>query len=377
MKLGIGKEDNSLEKRIAITLDIAKKLIDLGIEIGLERGISKHLFIDDSEFEKIGCKIFPNKENLYSWSEMIWQVNSPEQKNFEYISPNTIVISFFDPNFEQDKTKLINTQKIDYLSMNLMPRTTLYQNMDAISSQANLSGYVSVIMAANHMNKIMPMMTTPSGMIGPATVFVLGAGVAGLQAIATAKRLGAKILAYDTREVVEEQVKSLGAKFIKIDVGQSDTQTKGGYAKALTDTQLEKQKLEMTKILKTCDIVITTAQVFGRKAPVLITKDMIASMKKGSCIVDLAVGTGGNVEGSENNKITEINGVKIIGFESLPSNVSLDASKMYSSNLFNLLMNFYNKETKVIDIDNLKKSDIFTNCQISSNQDLSNQEKGS
>ena len=217
--------------------------------------------------------------------------------------------------------------------------------MDALSSQANLTGYVAVILAARHANKIFPMMTTAAGTILPARVFIIGAGVAGLQAIATAKRLGAKVTAYDTRPVVEEQVKSLGAQFLKIDVGETG-QTKDGYAKALTEEQIKKQRGAMKKVCAESDVVITAAQVFGRRAPILVTADMLAAMKPGSVVVDLAIETGGNVEGAVFDQVVDKNGVKIVGVANLPGHVPAHASQVYSTNLTSLVEEFWDKQNK-------------------------------
>jgi NAD(P) transhydrogenase subunit alpha len=222
--------------------------------------------------------------------------------------------------------------------------------MDALSSQASLAGYVAVILAAERLDKIFPMMMTPSGTITPVKVFIIGAGVAGLQAIATAKRLGARVEAFDTRPAVEEQVHSLGGKFVKIDLGETG-ETKNGYAKALTEEQLNKQREVMTRHCAQADVVISTAQVFGKKAPVIITKEMVAGMKPGSLIVDLAVESGGNVEGSQLGKEVEINGVRIIGLENLPGHVPVHATQMYANNLFALIGHFWDKESKSFKLD--------------------------
>jgi NAD(P) transhydrogenase subunit alpha len=227
----------------------------------------------------------------------------------------------------------------------MIPRSTVAQKMDVLSSQANLGGYAAVILAAEHLDKIFPMMTTPAGTIKPARVFVIGVGVAGLQAIATAKRLGAVVEAFDTRPVVEEQVKSLGAKFVKIDLGETG-QTKDGYAKALTAEQLALQKEGMTKACARADVVITTAQLFGRPAPRIIDSKMLAEMRPGSVLIDMAVETGGNVEGSELDKITEINGVRVLGFGNLPGRFAETASQMYSANIGNFVEHFWDKEEK-------------------------------
>jgi NAD(P) transhydrogenase subunit alpha len=234
---------------------------------------------------------------------------------------------------------------ISSISMELIPRTTRAQKMDVLSSQANLGGYEAVILAARYANKIFPMMTTAAGTILPAKVFIIGVGVAGLQAIATAKRLGAKVTAYDTRPVVEEQVKSLGAQFFKIDLGETG-QTKDGYAKALTEEQVQKQRDAMKKTCGESDVVITAAQVFGRRAPVLVTAEMLNAMKPGSVVVDLAVETGGNVEGVVYDQVTDRNGVKIVGIANLPGRAPLHASQVYAANLVSLVEEFWDKQNK-------------------------------
>ncbi len=233
--------------------------------------------------------------------------------------------------------------------------------MDALSSQANLAGYVMVIQAAQQLDRILPMMMTPAGTLSPAKVFVIGAGVAGLQAIATAKRLGARVEAFDTRPVVAEQVQSLGAKFVEIDLGETG-QTKDGYAQELTSEQLEMQRQGMKQVISESDIVITTAQVFGRPAPRIVTADMVEAMKPGGVIVDMAVDSGGNVEGSKADETVEIGGVSILGLSNLPAQVSKDASQMYSSNLLNLITEYWNEEEKVLNLD--LDDDILQGCVI-------------
>ena len=245
--------------------------------------------------------------------------------------------------------------------MEMIPRTTRAQKMDALSSQANLAGYVMVIQAAQQLDRILPMMMTPAGTLSPAKVFVIGAGVAGLQAIATAKRLGARVEAFDTRPVVAEQVQSLGGKFVEIDLGETG-QTKDGYAKELTAEQLEMQREGMKAVISESDIVITTAQVFGRPAPRIVTADMVEAMKPGGVIVDMAVDSGGNVEGSVADETAEIGGVTILGLSNLPAQVSKDASQMYSSNLFNLVSEYWDSETKAMNLD--LEDDILQSCVI-------------
>ena len=254
--------------------------------------------------------------------------------------------------------------------MEMIPRTTRAQKMDALSSQASLAGYVMTIQAANRLNRILPMMMTPSGTIKPARVFVIGAGVAGLQAIATAKRLGARVTAFDTRDVVAEQVESLGGKFLKIDLGETG-QTKDGYALELTPEQLQKQKDGQAKEIAGSDIVITTAQVFGRKPPVLVTEAMVAGMQPGSVIVDMAAETGGNVEGSVAGEVVEHKGVTIIGTGNWPNAVCRDASDMYSNNLYNLIADYWDDEAKSLTLN--FEDDILQGCVITHQGTIVNQ----
>jgi len=253
--------------------------------------------------------------------------------------------------------------------MEMIPRSTRSQKMDALSSQANLAGYMTVMLGAMHLPRILPMMITPAGTLKPAKVFVIGAGVAGLQAIATAKRLGARVTAFDTRAVVAEQVQSLGATFLEIDLGETG-QTKDGYAKALTEEQITLQREAQKAVIAESDLVITTAQVFGRKPPVLVTQDMLEGMAPGSVVVDMAAETGGNVEGSVPNEVINLNGVTIVGQGNLPNYVARDASQMYASNLFNLVEDSWSEETGgfVIDFDH----DILPGCIITHGGEVTN-----
>ena len=270
-------------------------------------------------------------------------------------------IRILDPYNERELVEALKDRNISAISMEMIPRTTRSQKMDALSSQANLAGYVMVMMAANKANRILTMMMTPSGTIKPARVFIIGAGVAGLQAIATAKRLGAKVTAFDTRPVVAEQVESLGGKFLQIDLGETG-QTKDGYALELTAEQLQKQKEGQAREIAASDIVITTAQVFGRKPPVLVSDDMIAGMQPGRVIVDLAAETGGNVEGSIARETAQRHGVSIIGTGNWPNAVCRDASAMYSNTLFNLISDYWDSENKSLTLN--FEDDILQGCVI-------------
>ncbi len=362
MKIAVVKETKPNENRIAILPQIVEKFKKIGFDVEIENDLGKSLNISNEEFTKAGALINNDRKALLSSADIILRLNPPPVDEISLLKQNALHISFFDPFNEKDITNAFLKQNVTSLSMQMIPRSTIAQKMDALSSQANLAGYAAVILAADHFNKIFPMMTTPAGTIYPAKVFIIGVGVAGLQAIATARRLGARVEAFDTRAVVEEQVKSLGAKFIKIDVGETG-QTKQGYAKELTPEQLQKQKEGMKKVCSNSDIVITTAQLFGKKAPILITLEMIKEMNPSSVIIDMAVSTGGNVEGSKPDEIVEINGVKIIGLTNIPGKVAYDASFMYSSNLYNLLEHFYNKESKQFSLnfdDEILKYSIIT-----------------
>jgi NAD(P) transhydrogenase subunit alpha len=261
-----------------------------------------------------------------------------------------VYISFFQTTRCLEEVKALTEKSITGFSMHLIPRTTLAQKMDALSSQANLAGYSAVMLASSEMNKAMPMMMTAAGTLKPAKVFVIGVGVAGLQAIATAKRLGARGEAFDTRDVVEEQVKSLGAKFVKIDLGETG-ETDQGYAKELTEEQIAKQKELQSKVCERSDIVITTAQLFGRPAPKLIDQYTISKMKPGSVILDMAVESGGNVEGSMVDQVVENNGVKIVGISNLASRVAGHATVALSNNIINWITEFFDKESVSINLD--------------------------
>jgi NAD(P) transhydrogenase subunit alpha len=339
------KESDPRETRIAMIPQHVKQLRTQGASIQIERGFGAALGYSDQDYGDAGAAIVSNRKKMIAGAEMVVRIRKPSVKEIKVMSKGAVHISYLDPFAESELIDAALAANIDMISMELIPRTTLAQKMDAISSQASLAGYVAVIIGAARLNKIFPMMMTPAGTIAPSRVFVIGAGVAGLQAIASAKRLGARIEAFDTRPVVEEEVQSLGAKFIKIDLGETG-QTKDGYAKALTDAQLQKQRDVMARHCAMADVVITTAQVFGRKAPLIVTRDMIRQMKTGSIIVDLAVESGGNVEGVQAGKEIVVNGVTLIGLENLPGRVALHASQMYSSNITNLILHFWDKEAK-------------------------------
>ncbi|MBG08198.1 MAG: NAD(P)(+) transhydrogenase (Re/Si-specific) subunit alpha [Halobacteriovoraceae bacterium] len=362
MKIVIPKETHPGETRVALIPEGAKDLVDKGIQVSIQKDAGLNANFQDEDYSKVGATIFSDLDSEISSGDILARVRKPEFEKEDLSKlKDKFHISFLDPFRSKETVLKFKESEASSISLEMIPRSTIAQKMDALSSQTNLAGYVAVIEAAGELGKILPMMMTPAGTLHPAKVFVIGAGVAGLQAIATAKRLGAKVEAFDTRPVVEEQVRSLGASFVKVDLGETG-QTKDGYAKALTEEQLEKQRQTMAKHCAKSDIVITTAQVFGRPAPRIITADMVAKMKPGSVIVDLAVETGGNVEGSKLNEKVEKDGVFILGHGNLPGMVPQHASQMFSSNLVSFLNEFYDKEKKIISFNT--EDEILKSCLI-------------
>ena len=360
MNIIIPKEVAS-ELRIAMLPQNVDKLVKKGAKIIIESGLGAALGITDELYKKAGASIEKNRKKLLASGDIILRLRKPDIKEVPILKKGSIQVSYLDPFNEPKLLGALAKQKISAISMEMIPRSTRAQKMDALSSQASLAGYAAVILAADNLYKIFPMMMTPAGTLQPSRVFIIGAGVAGLQAIATAKRLGAKVDAFDTRPVAKNDVLSLGAKFIEIDLGETG-QTAQGYAKALSEEQLKKQRDVMKQYCAQADIVITTAQVFGRKAPVIVTKDMIGAMKPGSVVVDLAIETGGNVEGAVLGKIIDKNGVRIIGLANMPARVAMNASQMYANNLTNLLDEFWNKEKMVFELK--LDDDIIKGCLI-------------
>jgi NAD(P) transhydrogenase subunit alpha len=361
-------KEPEFETRVSLTLDSAKKFLDKGLTITIEKSYAEHLGSNDKEFEDLGVKTL-NRDEGFASAEIVCTVRNLTENELDKINQNTLLVSFLDPFNEKALVKKIKEKNISAISMELVPRITRAQKMDALSSQANLAGYSAVITASQELQKALPMMMTAAGTISPSKVFVIGVGVAGLQAIATAKRLGAKVEAFDTRPVVEEQVKSLGARFVKIDIGETG-ETEQGYAKELTPEQIKMQREGMKKVCASSDIVITTAQVFGRPAPTLVTSEMVSAMSPGSVIIDMAVGTGGNVEGSVPNETIDLNGVKIVGNTNLPGELPFHSSQVYSSNIFNLIDEFWNEDEKKLNID--VTDEILSICLISHEKEYIN-----
>ncbi|MGD9055073.1 MAG: Re/Si-specific NAD(P)(+) transhydrogenase subunit alpha [Desulfobacterales bacterium] len=370
MHIVVPGETHPAENRVALLPEHVIRLVEKGAQISVESGIGQTLNISDEDYQKAGASIDADRSRLYQGADMVLQIRKPAMEDVALLKDESIYVSLMDPFNERELIEAFRQKGVTAISMEMIPRITRAQKMDVLSSQANLAGYAAVIIAAERIDKIFPMMMTPAGTISPARVFVVGVGVAGLQAIATAKRLGARVEAFDTRPVVEEQVKSLGARFVKIDLGETG-QTKDGYAKALTEEQLQKQREGMAKVCAASDVVITTAQLFGRKAPLIITADMVAGMARGSVLVDLAVESGGNIAGSKPDQEVDVNGVRIIGLANLPGKVAVNASQMFSSNMHALVDEFWDAEEKRFVLD--FEDEILQGCVITHKGEIVNE----
>jgi H+-translocating NAD(P) transhydrogenase subunit alpha len=370
MRIAIPRETHPGEDRVPLAPDHAKKLCRMGADLMIESGMGVSAGFADEEYAEAGAAITDDRDSMFREADLLLRLRKPRLEEVQLLKRGSVHISYLDPFNEQELVEAFKAQGVTAISMEMIPRTTRSQKMDALSSQANLAGYVMVIKAASHLPRIFPMMMTPAGTLKPANVFVIGAGVAGLQAIATAKRLGAKVTAFDTRPVVAEQVQSLGAKFLEIDLGETG-ETAGGYAKELTPEQVEKQRQAQKDVIAKSDVVITTAQVFGRKPPVLVTQDMIEGMAPGSVIVDMAAESGGNVEGSVAGEVVEWSGITIIGTGNWASEVPRDASQMYSANLFNLVEDNWCEERHLFQVD--FDDDILPGCIITHGGEMVNE----
>jgi len=349
MVIGSISENKEIEKRISITPDIAKKYITNGFEILIEKGFGSHLGFSDDDFLKIGSKL-EKKENILSKSDIILQLNLPEESNLEYFKENNILIGNFNSNQNLEKISKFKIKKTSTFSLELLPRITRAQSMDILSSQANLAGYKAVVDSFAEFKKVIPMMMTAAGTISAAKVLVVGAGVAGLQAIATAKRMGAIVFATDVRIASKEQVESLGGKFLVVE-GSENLETEGGYAKEASDDFKKKQEELLAETLKKIDIVICTALIPGKKAPLIIKDKMIDEMQPGSVIYDLAAIQGGNAAYTKANEIVQKNGITILGEKNILNKLPVSASNLYAKNLFNFVLNLYDKENNKININ--------------------------
>jgi len=350
MRITSVSENKNIEKRIAVTPDIAKKYIALGIELSLSENYGLHLGFKDEEYKELGVKILKDEKEAISNADIIVQLGLLSEDKFSLIKEKTILIGVFNPYNNKEKLSSLVKKKINIFSLELLPRITRAQSMDILSSQANLAGYKAVIESFANFEKAVPMMMTAAGTIPAAKVLVVGAGVAGLQAIATAKRMGAIVFATDVRMASKEQVESLGGKFLTVD-GAENLETEGGYAKEASEEFKKKQEDLLSETLKKIDIVICTALIPGKIAPVIIKDSMINGMKSGSIIYDLAAVQGGNTAFTEVDKIIDKNGVKIMGETNILNKLPTSASSLYAKNVFNFVSNLYDKENDKININ--------------------------
>lgn len=335
MQLGIPAESHPLESRVAVVPKNLTRFLQLGFSVAVESGAGAGSGFADSDYLEAGASLLARDQVMSS--DIVLRVSPPSSEEVALLSEGALHVSFLDPFRQRELVEALAAKGVTAVSMEMIPRTTIAQKMDALSSQASFAGYCAVLLAAERSNKFFPMMMTPGGTIAPARVFVIGAGVAGLQAIATAKRLGARVEAFDTRPEVKEQVESLGGKFVEIDLGETGS-TEQGYARELTAEQIEMQRKGQAEVIARSDVVITTAQVFGRPAPRIVSAEMVSGMKPGSLVIDMAVDSGGNVEGTRaNEEVLTNKGAILLGVTHLPSRAAQDASLMYSNNLLNLI----------------------------------------
>ena len=350
MIIGSVSENNDLEKRVSITPEIAKKYINLGFEVQLSKNYGNHLGFEEKEYNECGVKFIDNDKELIESANIIIQINLLDESKTSFLKANQVFIGVLNPYENKNKLDNLVSKKVNLFSLELLPRITRAQSMDILSSQANLAGYKAVIESFSAFEKAIPMMMTAAGTIPAAKILVIGAGVAGLQAIATAKRMGAIVFATDVRESSKEQVESLGGKFLNVESAEN-LETKGGYAKEASDDFKKKQEQLLSETLKKIDIVICTALIPGKKAPLIIKEEMLKNMKPGSVIYDLAAAQGGNAAFTEVDKIVEKNGVKIMGERNILNKLPTSSSSLYSKNVFNFVSNLYDKENKKIKIN--------------------------
>ena len=343
-------ENQKLEKRIAITPDIAKKYIALGFEITIIEKYGEHLGFKDNNYKELGVKISNNEDEILRSGDIIVQLSLLSEENFSKLKEKQTLIGILNPYDNKEKIENLSKKNVNVFSLEMLPRITRAQSMDILSSQANLAGYKAVIESFANFEKAIPMMMTAAGTIPAAKVLIVGAGVAGLQAIATAKRMGAIVFATDVRMASKEQVESLGGKFLIVE-GSENLETEGGYAKETTEEFKKKQEDLLAETLKKIDIVICTALIPGKKAPLIIKESMINNMQSGSVIYDLAAIQGGNTAFTEVDKVVDKNGVKIMGESNILNKLAISASNLYAKNMFNFVLNLYDKESGKININ--------------------------
>lgn len=341
MKIAVAKEIEVGERRVALVPDIVARLVKQGLEVWVEAGAGERSYFTDAAYEAAGAKIISDSAKLWYEADVVLKVGYPQEREdgrseIDLLKEGAVFISFLNPLGEPSYSQRLAERRITAFSMEMIPRTTRAQSMDALSSQASLAGYKAVLIAAAALPKYFPMLTTAAGTIAPAKVFIMGAGVAGLQAIATARRLGAMVEAFDIRPAVKEEVQSLGAKFVEIKLDE-ETVAAGGYAKEISEASKQRTQEVLTEHVKQADVVITTAQVQGKKAPLLVTEEMVAQMKPGAVIVDIAAEQGGNCACTQPGKDVQHNGVTIIGPINLPSSMPVHASQLYAKNISTLV----------------------------------------
>lgn len=351
MLVAVPKEIISGEKRVALIPQTIASLTKAGLAVMVESGAGDGAYISDEAYAEAGAKIAADADALYSSAEIIFKVRPPEPAEVDKMQEGCALISQMDAFFRLDLMEQLAARRISGFGLEFVPRITRAQSMDVLSSMAAIAGYRAVIEAADLLPKYFPMLMTSAGTISPAKVFVIGAGVAGLMAVATAKRLGAVVEAYDTRPVVKEQVESVGAKFVEFDLETADAEDQGGYAKAQSDEFYKKQQEQMKAKVATVDVVITTAAIPGKQAPVLITDDMLQAMRPGSVIVDLAAERGGNTEGAVAGEIVEKHGIRIVGYTDYPSRSAVHASQLFSKNISTFLLNMVKEDGFKIDLE--------------------------
>ncbi len=350
MKIGSISENKEFEKRIAITPETANKYKTLGFEVSIIKNYGSHLGFDDNQYKESGVKIISEEKSLINDSDLVVQLNLLSDDKISLLKENQSLIGIFEPYKNKEKIENLIKKNINIFSLELLPRITRAQSMDILSSQANLAGYKAVIESFASFKKAIPMMMTAAGTIPAAKVLVVGAGVAGLQAIATSKRMGAIVFATDVRLASKEQVESLGGKFLMVE-GSENLETKGGYAKETSEEFKKKQEKLLSETLKKIDIVICTALIPGKKAPLIIKDIMINNMQPGSIIYDLAAAQGGNTAYTEVDKVVDKNGVKIMGEKNILNKLPVSASNLYAKNVFNFISNLYDKENKILNIN--------------------------
>ena len=354
MQVGVPKESVPGERRVALVPETVGRLVKAKVEVLVQSGAGEAAFFPDEEYRAAGAVLSPDARTVFGRADLVVKVQRPVKveaqgvHEVDLLREGAALVTFLQPLANPDLVRQLAARKVTSFSMDAVPRITRAQKMDALSSQATVAGYQAVLIAATRLPRFFPMFMTAAGTVSPAKVLVIGAGVAGLQAIATAKRLGAVVSAYDTRPVVKEQVQSLGGKFVEIDLGTKDTEGAGGYARALGEDVLRRQQELLARTVAESDVVITTAQVPGARAPLIVRDEAVARMRPGSVIVDLAAEQGGNVEGTEAGRDVVRHGVLLVGAGNLPSTIPYHASQMYSRNVHALLSEMIDKEGRLV-----------------------------